>query len=365
MRPKHSLHTQLHKKNKLMATTISVTSITAVPPIDIYVGDAYGSFVYYSSSTSTGNFIINVPPPYDTLSLLGVKIVDAQGSVGIQSEIPPSQTPTPSITSSPTMTPTNTASPTVTPSNTATPTPTNPTQRFDVLRFDGTNTNNGYLFGNGPIATPFSNEIYILYPGDPSSSNIYGNNEQTPPRTNSTIITKVENNQFYIRVIEDGEEQYGSEITSGLNIHELKNYNGSSIGVYGITASGVSSNSGQWVWSSTTAPLTIGSYYQLDQASNINNPYNTLYSATTNIWFTASTNYQPKTIQQCNNPAETKIIYGKDLSSYNNGDVVTIDSVGPQCYVFDDTITTSVTAVVDISNGTITNKTDCFDPSCP
>lgn len=348
-----------------MATTISVTSITAVPPIDIYVGDAYGSFVYYSSSTSTGNFIINVPPPYDTLSLLGVKIVDAQGSVGIQSEIPPSQTPTPSITASPTMTPTNTASPTVTPTKTATPTPTNPTQRFDVLRFDGTNTNNGQLFLNGPIGIAFSDEIYIVVPGDPSSSNIYQTNEQNPPRSNSTIITKVENNEFYIRVIEDGEEQYGGEITSGLNIHELKDYNGSSIGVYGITASGVSSNSGQWVWSSTTAPLTIDGYYQLDQASNINNPYNTLYSATTNIWFTASTNYQPKTIQQCNNPAETKIIYGKDLSSYNNGDVVTIDSVGPQCYVFDDTITTSVGEVVDISNGTITNKADCSDPSCP
>jgi hypothetical protein len=95
----------------------------------------------------------------------------------------------------------------------------------------------------------------------------------------------------------------------------------------------------------------------------INNPYNTLYSATTNIWFTASTNYQPKVVKQCSNPGETRIIYGKDLSSYNNGDVVTIDSLGPSCYEFDDNIT-SVNEVVDISNGTITNKIDCSD-DCP
>jgi hypothetical protein len=207
-----------------MATTISVTSITAIPPIDIYVGDAYGSFVYYSSSTSTGNFIINVPPPYDTLSLLGVKIVDAQGSVGIQNEIPPSQTPTPSITSTNTPTPTNTRTQTPTPTNTSTktptpsvtstktPTPTNtrtqtPTPTINatsVITHEYTTINE---LTNRP-QTYYIDNGFTLSDAPKIYSDIKG---QTSPNNGQNILTKIDNNQLFIRQVISTDGQLNSE----------------------------------------------------------------------------------------------------------------------------------------------------------
>jgi len=217
-----------------MATTISVTSITAVPPIDIYVGDAYGSFVYYSSSTSTGNFIINVPPPYDTLSLLGVKIVDAQGSIGIQNEIPPSQTPTPSITSTNTPTPTNTRTQTPTPTNTSTntPTPTNTSTKTPTPSVTSTKTptptntrtqtptptinatsviTHEYTTINELINPP---ETYYIDNGFTLSDapKIYsGIKGQTFPSNGQNILTKIDNNQLYIRQVISADGQLNSE----------------------------------------------------------------------------------------------------------------------------------------------------------
>jgi len=341
-----------------MATTISVTSITAVPPIDIYVGDAYGSFVYYSTSTTTNNFTINVPAPYDTLSLLGVKIVDSLGSVGIQNEIPPSQTPTASITASPSQTPTNT------PTNTMTPSPTNPTQQINILKFDSNEIGEGQFYNGSIINASFSN-LYLVQGENVRTDNLYDTQNQGPPAQNKLIITAVEANEFKIRTIYSPNEQYDVETGSGVHIHQLKNYGGTLISLYGITASGVTSNSNEWVWTGNSISTNKNDYYQLDQGTSIEYPYNTTYPGTTNIWFTASTPYQPRIVKQCNNPAETRLIYNQDLSSYNNGDVIQITVLGPECYQFDDTLT-SANQAIDIGGETITLiGGGCGDPSCP
>lgn len=334
-----------------MATTISVTSITAVPPIDIYVGDAYGSFVYYSTSTTTNNFTINVPAPYDTLSLLGVKIVDSLGSVGIQNEIPPSQTPTASITATPSQTPTNTM----------TPSPTNPTQQINILKFDSSQIGEGPFYGGSIIGVSFSN-LYLLQGENVRTDNLYDNQNQGPPQQNKLIITAVEANEFKIRTIYPPDEQYGVEISSGVFIHQLKNYGGSLVSLYGITASGVTSNSNEWVWTGNSISTNKNDYYQLDQGTVIENPYNTTYPGTNNIWFTASTPYQPRIVVKCNEPGETRLIYNQDLSSYNNGDVIQITGL-PGCYEFDNSLT-SANQAIDIGGETITPVGGCGDPSC-
>jgi len=102
-----------------MSQQVTITSVTANTPVEIYYCDSMSASCVYVSTVSVFPYTFDVPPPYSETSFV-VKIVDAQNCVdGYVIGI----TPTPTLTL--TTTPTNT--PSYTPTNTSTPTKT-PTQ---------------------------------------------------------------------------------------------------------------------------------------------------------------------------------------------------------------------------------------------
>jgi hypothetical protein len=119
---------------------VTITSVTANTPVEIYYCDSMSASCVYVSTVSVFPYTFDVPPPYDEQNIV-IKIVDTQNCVdGYVIPITPtptltltstptntpSYTPTntPTVTKTPTQTPTNTATPTYTPTNTATPTAT-------------------------------------------------------------------------------------------------------------------------------------------------------------------------------------------------------------------------------------------------
>ena len=101
---------------------VTITSVTANTPVEIYYCDSTSGSCVYVSTVSVFPYTFDVPAPYSETSFV-IKIVDTQSCVdGIVIGITPTptktNTPTPSIT--PSITPTNT----LTPTNTATVTPT-------------------------------------------------------------------------------------------------------------------------------------------------------------------------------------------------------------------------------------------------
>ena len=111
-----------------MSQQITISSVTANTPVDIYYCDSMSASCIYVATVSVFPYTFNVPPPYSEQDFI-VKIIDTLGCEYGQFEyITPtptaSMTATPTQTSSqtPTNTPTNTATPTLTPTNTATPT---------------------------------------------------------------------------------------------------------------------------------------------------------------------------------------------------------------------------------------------------
>ena len=123
-----------------MSQQVTITSVTANTPVEIYYCDSTSGSCVYVSTVSVFPYTFNVPPPYDEQNIV-IKIIDTQSCEdGIVIPITPTptntqtptQTNTPSITptntSTPantiTSTPTNTATPTYTPTNTSSPTPT-------------------------------------------------------------------------------------------------------------------------------------------------------------------------------------------------------------------------------------------------
>ena len=123
-----------------MSQLVTITSVTANTPVDIYYCDSMSENCVYVSTVSTFPYTFEVFPPYNTENI-NLKIIDSQNCEIIETIlITPTQTPTntktptptPSITPSitptntitPTITPTNTTTPTVTPTITSTPTPT-------------------------------------------------------------------------------------------------------------------------------------------------------------------------------------------------------------------------------------------------
>ena len=123
-----------------MSQQVTITSVTANTPVEIYYCDSTSGSCVYVSTVSVFPFTFDVPPPYDEQNIV-IKIIDTQSCEdGIVIPITPTptntqtptQTNTPSITptntSTPantiTSTPTNTATPTYTPTNTSSPTPT-------------------------------------------------------------------------------------------------------------------------------------------------------------------------------------------------------------------------------------------------
>jgi len=105
-----------------MAQQVTITSITANTPVEIYYcGPTSGDCVYVAT-ISTVPYTFEVPDPVDYVDYL-IKIIDVNGCIdGEFVYITP--TPTTSVTPTPTKTPTQTATQTSTPTNTPTNTPT-------------------------------------------------------------------------------------------------------------------------------------------------------------------------------------------------------------------------------------------------
>jgi cell division septation protein DedD len=102
---------------------VTITSVTANTPVEIYYCDSTSGSCVYVSTVSVFPYTFDVPAPYSETSFV-VKIVDTQSCVdGIVIAITP--TPTNTQTSTPGITPSNTTTNTPTPTNTPTYTPTN------------------------------------------------------------------------------------------------------------------------------------------------------------------------------------------------------------------------------------------------
>ena len=106
-----------------MSQQVTITSVTANTPVEIYYCDSMSASCVYVSTVSVFPYTFSVPPPYDEQNIV-IKIVDTQncedGYV-----IPITPTPTLTLTPTPTNTPTVTTTNTSTPTNTPSYTPTN------------------------------------------------------------------------------------------------------------------------------------------------------------------------------------------------------------------------------------------------
>jgi len=116
-----------------MSQEVTISSVTANTPVDIYYCDSMSASCVYVATVSTFPYTFDVLDPYDYGDFV-IKIVDTQScEIGQVILVTPTQTPTnpptptPTTTITPTNTSTNTPTPTVTPTNTTTPTltPTN------------------------------------------------------------------------------------------------------------------------------------------------------------------------------------------------------------------------------------------------
>ena len=113
-----------------MSQQVTITSVTANTPVEIYYCDSMSASCVYVSTVSVFPYTFDVPDPYDNGDFI-VKIVDTEGcEIGHEIYLTPTPTPTTTLTSTPTptntstVTPTNSSTPTVTPTNTVTPTVT-------------------------------------------------------------------------------------------------------------------------------------------------------------------------------------------------------------------------------------------------
>ena len=105
-----------------MSQEVTITSVTANTPVEIYYCDSTSGSCVYVQTVSTFPYTFNVPDPYDFIDFV-IKIVDTQGCVdGDIVYITPTPTPFLSPQATPTVTPSITITPTVTPSITITPT---------------------------------------------------------------------------------------------------------------------------------------------------------------------------------------------------------------------------------------------------
>jgi hypothetical protein len=105
-----------------MSQQVTITSVTANTPVEIYYCDSFSADCVYVSTVSVFPYTFNVPSPYSESSIV-VKIEDVNGCIDGEI-IPIEPAPTPSVTPTLTKTPTNTPTPTKTPNSTPVVTPT-------------------------------------------------------------------------------------------------------------------------------------------------------------------------------------------------------------------------------------------------
>ena len=113
----------------MMGQQVTITSITANTPVEIYYcGPTSGDCVYVET-ISTVPYTFEVPDPVDYVDFL-IKMVDVNGCIDgefVYITPTPTSSVTPTVTQTPTNTPTKTSTPTVTPTMTQTPTITTTT----------------------------------------------------------------------------------------------------------------------------------------------------------------------------------------------------------------------------------------------
>lgn len=112
-----------------MGQQVTITSVTANTPVEIYYCDSFSANCVYVATVATFPFSFDVPNPYDFVDYV-IEIRDVNGCVDTNTVlITPTQTTsvTPTMTLTPTNTPTNTSTPTQTPTQTPTNTTTSTT----------------------------------------------------------------------------------------------------------------------------------------------------------------------------------------------------------------------------------------------
>ena len=131
-----------------MSQQVTITSVTANTPVQIYYCDSMSANCVYVATVSVFPYTFQVPSPYDTEDIV-IKIIDTQScDIGHTIYITPTPTPslsptqthtpsqtvtnTPTHTQTPTNTPTYTTTPTYTPTHTPSPTPT-PVVAFHLI----------------------------------------------------------------------------------------------------------------------------------------------------------------------------------------------------------------------------------------
>jgi hypothetical protein len=112
-----------------MSQQVTITSVTANTPVEIFYCDSFSANCVYVSTVSVFPFTFDVPLPYAENNIV-IKIEDTNGCVDgevIPITPAPTSSVTPTLTRTPTNTPTTTITPTITPtvSPTQTQTPTN------------------------------------------------------------------------------------------------------------------------------------------------------------------------------------------------------------------------------------------------
>ena len=113
-----------------MSQQVTITSVTANTPVEIYYCNSFSASCVYVSTVSVFPYTFTVPSPYSESTIV-IKIEDVNGCIDgdIISITPtPTSSVTPTLTQTPTVTPTNTKTPsittTMTPTQTTTPTTT-------------------------------------------------------------------------------------------------------------------------------------------------------------------------------------------------------------------------------------------------
>lgn len=147
-----------HVVVKIMPINVTITSVTANTPVEIYVCDSMSANCVYVSTVMAFPYTFTVNDP-TALSPYTIKIVDVAGCEEVVTMgVTPTPTPsfTPEITTSPTPTPsttrTQTPTPTITPTQTKTPTLTptiTPTPSKTIFTYIGRTTPDQ---STGPLA---------------------------------------------------------------------------------------------------------------------------------------------------------------------------------------------------------------------
>ena len=195
-----------------MSQQVTITSVTANTPVEIYYCDSTSGSCVYVQTVSTFPYTFDVPDPYDTEDFV-IKIIDTQGCIdGDIIYITP--TPTPSITPSQTITPTVTTTPTNTPSHTPTTTPTitvtstvtptiTPTPSVTPVLYYHAKGQNTYVTSGDFCGDIITSTYYYTYLSDGNTVPVVGIKVYTT-QVSGVLYNPFNGNNRYIKMIWNG-----------------------------------------------------------------------------------------------------------------------------------------------------------------